>query len=188
MIIVVDIDGVLNDLMFKTLDLYNLRNNTNIKLTDITTYNFADCLPQQDADGIIELFKEKELWDSLMPLTDSQAGLKTLVNMGHEIYLATATHPENFMWKVEWIKKYYPFIDTDNIIRIINKGLLKCDVMIDDCLDNLISNICDRICLDYPWNRQADKEFAYDIIRVYNWKDIVNIINKLERKEKEWEK
>jgi 5'(3')-deoxyribonucleotidase len=188
MIIAVDIDNVLNDLAEKTINLYNEISGNNIQMSDITTYDFNECVPPEDADAIVELFKKQELWDSLMPLTDSQAGLKTLVNMGHEIYLATATHPENFMWKVEWIKKYYPFINTDNIIRIINKGLLKCDVMIDDCLDNLISNMCNRICLDYPWNRQADKEFAYDIVRVYNWKDIVNIINKLERKEKEWEK
>lgn len=185
MTIITDIDGVLNDLIPKTLDLYNSRNGTNIKLKDIAAYNFSDCLSQQDADGIVELFKEKELWDSLMPTLDSQWGLKLLANEGHDIYLATATLPENFPWKVEWIKRHFPFINTDNIICIKNKGLLKCDVMIDDCLDNLISNICERIVIDCPWNRDKKKEYAYDIQRAYDFHDVINIIHKMEEKENE---
>ena len=69
----------------------------------------------------------------------------------------------------------------------MDKSLLKCDVMIDDCLDNLISNICERICLDYPWNQSKEKDFVYSIYRAKSWKDIVNIINDIERKDKEWE-
>lgn len=188
MIVVVDIDNVLNNLTEKTIELYNTLSSKNIQMSDIITYNFANCLPQEDADGITELFKKRELWSSLTPLADSQWGLKTLMNMEYEVYLATATHPENFAWKVEWIEKYYPFINTHNIIRIVNKSLLKCDVMIDDCLDNLTGNICERICLDYPWNRDASKDCAYDILRAYSWKDIIDIINNIERKNKEWEK
>lgn len=188
MIIIVDIDNVLNNLAEKTIELYNALSDKNIQMSDITTYNFSECLPQEDANGITELFKKQGLWSSLTPLSDSQWGLKALVNMGHKIYLATATHPENFAWKVEWIAKYYPFIEDKDIIRIINKSLLKCDIMIDDCLDNLTSSICDRICFDYPWNRDVSKDFAYDIMRAYNWKDIVDIIDNMERKNKEWEK
>ena len=39
MIICVDIDGVLNNLMEKTLELYNTRNNKNIQMSDIKTYD-----------------------------------------------------------------------------------------------------------------------------------------------------
>lgn len=188
MIICVDIDNVLNNLAERTLALYNEASGKNIQISDITAYRFDECLSNEDANGLIELFSQQELWESLVPLFDSQWGLKTLVNSGHEVYLATATHPENFAWKIEWVKKYYPFIRTNNVIRIVNKGLLRCDLMVDDCLDNLISNMCHRVCLDYPWNRDATKEFAYDIVRAYNWQDIVNIINTIERKDEEWEK
>lgn len=186
MTIVCDIDGVLNDLVGKTLLLYNKRHNKNIKLDDIITYQFSKCLPQEDADSICELFKEKELWDSMEPLPYSQKGLKTLIEQYHDVYLATATHPINFPWKVEWIQKYFPFVNTDNIICIKNKGLLKCDVMIDDCLDNLISNICDRVVIDAPWNRSTSKDFAYNIHRAATWHDVINIIDDIERKNREW--
>jgi 5'(3')-deoxyribonucleotidase len=183
-----DIDGILNDLTAKALMLYNSRNNKNIHLSDITAYSFSECLPREDADGICELFKDKELWDSLDPLPGSQKGLRTLINNGHNVYLATATLPENFQWKIEWLKKYFSFLCADNVIRITNKGLLKCDVMIDDCIDNLTSNLCERVVLDAPWNRNKTKDTVYDIKRAHNWNEIVKIINDLERKNKEWEK
>ena len=188
MIIICDIDCVLNDLMDKTIELYNSRTGKNIKVSNIVAYDFNECLSKEDAEGFYELFKEKELWDSLLPFSDSQWGIKTLINEDHKVYLATATHPENFPWKVEWIKKYFPFINPDNIICIYNKGLLKCDVMIDDCIDNLTSNICERIVIDYPWNRDKEKEYIYDIHRAYSFKDVINIIHNIERRDREWEK
>ena len=57
MIIVCDIDSVLNNLMEKTLELYNSRTGKNIQLTDMTAYNFEECLPKEDADGLSKLFK-----------------------------------------------------------------------------------------------------------------------------------
>lgn len=188
MIIMCDIDGIINDLVAKALALYNSRSGKSIRPSNITTYSFSECLPRDDADGICELFKEKELWDSLEPLPGSQKGLKTLINNGHNVYLATATLPENFLWKIEWLQKYFPFICADNVIRIANKGLLKCDVMIDDCIDNLTSNLCDRVVLDAPWNRNKTKDTVYDIKRAHNWNEIVKIINDIERKNREWEK
>ena len=188
MIIMCDIDEILNDLVPKTLATYNTQSGKNIQMSDLTAYKWNECLSEEDSNGMMALLDNKELWDSLEPLSDSQWGLKTLVNQGHNVYLATATHHNNFAWKVEWIEKYFPFIDTRNIICIRNKGLLKCDVMIDDCLANLTSNICERIVLDYPWNRSASKDYAYNIYRAHNWVDIVNIVNEIERNDKEWEK
>lgn len=188
MIIMCDIDDVLNDLLPKTLTMYNSRTGKNIQLSDLTEYAFYDCLSPEDASGIISLFKDKRLWDSLRPLPGSQKGLKSLINYGHDVYLATATLPETLPWKIDWLSKYFPFINADNVIRIKNKGLLNCDVMIDDNIDNLANNLCDRVVLDYPWNQSASKDYAYSLSRAYNWKEIVNFVNEIERKNKEWEK
>lgn len=186
MIIMCDIDSVLNNLVEKTLLIYNSRNNKNIRIDDITSYNFYDCLPKEDADGIFELFKEKQLWDSLKPLEGSQSALKKIIKAGHCVYLATATDPMNFEWKVQWIRQYFPFISPDNIIRIVDKSLLKSDILIDDCLDNLIGAFCERIVLDHPWNQSKSKDYAYSIRRAYRWSDIVNIIKDIEKEMKEW--
>lgn len=188
MIIMCDIDGVLNNLVEQTLTIYNSRNGKNIQLSNITSYNFYDCLPREDAEGIMSLFKEKSLWDSLKPLQNSQESLKKLIKRGHQIYLATATDSINFEWKIKWLKQYFPFISSDNVIRIMDKSLLKCDVLIDDCLDNLISNFTERVCFNQPWNQSKSKDYAYSIRRAYSWNDVVNIIKNIEREMKEWEK
>ena len=186
MIIVCDIDSVLNNLMEKTLELYNSRTGKNIQFADMTAYNFGACLPKEDADAICKLFQEKELWDSLTPSPYSQKCLQTLINQGHKVIIATATNPINFSWKCQWMQLHFPFIPTDNIIRIMDKSLLKCDVMIDDHLDNLIGNLCERIVIDAPWNREPSKDMVYDIYRVYDFRDVINIINDIERKNEEW--
>ena len=188
MIVCVDVDNILNDLTERTIKLYNLRNNKNIQIHHITSYNFFVCLPYEDAEGIVSLFKEKALWDSLKPLPGSQNILKQLIKKGHQIYLATATDPINFEWKIDWLKQYFPFISSDNVIRIMDKNLLKCDVLIDDSLDNLTTIFCERVCLDWPWNQNISKDIAYDIKRVYHWNEIINIINNIEREIKKWEK
>ena len=61
MTIVCDIDDVLNDLAQKAVDLYNTRSGKHLLVSDITSYNFYDCLPQEDADALCALFQEKEL-------------------------------------------------------------------------------------------------------------------------------
>lgn len=186
MVICFDVDGVLNDLVEKTLVVFNRRYNRTLTVDDITTYNFAECLPQEDAKKIVELFKEKTIWDSLSPTAGSQKTIKSLLKAGHQIYFATATDPVNFAWKVEWLNKNYPVIPTENIIRIADKSLLKCDVLVDDCLDNLTGILCDRICIDHPWNRSSSKDFAYNIYRVYDFVNIVDIINKIAKEMEEW--
>ena len=103
-----DIDGCINNLVDKTLEMYNAETGKNIQISDITAYNFYDCLPKDDADGIIRLFQRKDLWDSLSPAHNSQKGLKTLINRGYKVYLATATDPNNFAYKTEWLCAYFP--------------------------------------------------------------------------------
>ena len=187
MIIMCDIDSILNDLTTKVIDVYNSRTDKNIQLSDITTYNFYECLSKEDADGIVALFKEKELWDSLSPIKDSKWGVETLINLGHKVVFATATHECNFEWKCQWMKENFPMISTDDIIRISDKSLLRVDIMIDDCLEQLTRSYCERICLDYPYNRNDDEDFVYDIKRAYNWTDIIKFVEDIERKDEEWQ-
>ena len=186
MMIICDIDCVINDLMDKVLLIYNSRHGKNIKMSDITTYDFCDCLPSEDADAMEELFKDKELWDSLEPLPDSRWGIETLINLGHKVVFATATHACNFEWKCKWMIEKFGLINSNDIIRIMDKGLLKGDVIIDDCLDNLTRSSCERICLDYPYNRDERLDYIYDIKRAYNWQDIINIINNIEKENEKW--
>lgn len=187
MIIAVDMDCVLNNLMDKALEIYNAQSGKNIQMSNLTSYNLYDCLSKDDADGIIKLFKKKELWDTLSPIEGSREGLQKLIDAGHKTYIVTATAPENFAWKVNWTKKYFPFFNSDNIVCMKDKSLFKCDVMIEDCYDNLIKNkLCHKIILDYSWNNDEVKDWVHGTYRCKNWKEIVYAVNKIQDEVKEW--
>lgn len=179
MIICVDFDNVLNNLTEKTIELYNSNSDKNIQMSDLTSYDFYSCVNKDDADKMVKLFKNKALWDSLTPIAGAREGLQKLIDAGHKVYIATATAPENFMWKINWLKKYFSFFNIENVIRIMDKSLLKCDVLIEDSVEQLIKNkLCERICLDYPWNRNVS-DFVYGIHRCQNWSEILDEINKI---------
>lgn len=180
--ICVDLDDVLMELNQKLLEVYNNQTGKAISIDRITTYDFYDCLPTEDADGLIKLFKSKTLWDALTPLTGAKEGLQKLINAGHKVYIVTATAPENFAKKAQLIKKYFPFFNPDNIIRMTDKGLIECHILIDDCMDQLTANtLAHKICLDYPWNRSEAKDYTYDIYRCKNWKEILEAVGEIER-------
>lgn len=186
--IAIDFDETLFPTLEKILEVYNKHHNTNIELSQITTYSLHDSLPVEVADELLELFVEKTIYDSLQPYKGAIRAVKTLIEQGHEVYIATSTDIRNMEWKEQLLQKYLPFIPKNNLIRIHDKALLNVDVLVEDKLDNLKSTFADRICFDQYWNRDESADFAYSIYRIHHWGEINNIINTIERKNKEWEK
>ena len=186
MIIGIDFDDVLFPTMQTVIDIYNERHNTNLKMTDITSYKFCDCLDDSVAKEFISITNEQMLYDRLKPFNKAVQVISTLIKRGHKVIIATATDAKNLCWKEELLEEFFPFIPKTDVIKIHEKGLLRVDVLIDDCLNQLISNFCERICFDRPWNRNKDKDFVHDIYRVSSWNEVMNIINDIERKDEEW--
>ena len=186
--IALDFDSTLFPTTEKVVELYNKKHNTNIELSQITTYCLHDCLPADVADELIELFVDKDVYSSLQPYKGAIRAVKTLVEQGNEVYVATSTDVRNMEWKEKLIHKHFPFIPKNNLIRIHNKALLNVDVLVEDNMDNLTQTFADRVCFDQPWNQSESKDFAYSIYRIHNWGEIINVIQSIERKEREWEK
>lgn len=186
MTIAIDFDETLFTTLEKVLEIYNRRHNANLELSQIITYNLYDSFDESVADELLELFVDKRVYDSLQPYKGAIRAVKSLVEQGHEVYIATNTDVRNMEWKEQLLQKYFPFIPKNNLIRIHNKALLNVDVLIEDKLENLIKTFADRVCFDQPWNLDECADFAYSIYRIHNWGEINNIIQSIERKNKEW--
>ena len=186
--IAIDFDQVLFPTLEKVLDTYNKRFNTNIELSQITTYSLYECLDHTVADEIISLFVDKSIYSNLQPYKGSIKAVKGLVDRGYEVYIATASDIRNMEWKERLLQRHFPFIPKDNLIRINNKKLLNVDIMIDDKMDHLIQTFAERICFAQPWNQDKEADYIYSIHRIRHWGEIINVINEIERKNKEWEK
>ena len=182
--IAIDFDSTLFPTMEKVIEVYNKRYETNIELSQITTYDLHDSFEENVADELIELFVDKEVYSSLCPYKGAVRAVKTLIEQGHEVYIATSTDVRNMEWKEQLLQKHFPFIPKNNLIRIHNKELLNVDVLVEDKLDNLKSTFADRVCFNQPWNADEEADYVYSISRIHHWGEIVNIINELERKNK----
>lgn len=184
--IAIDADSTLNNLEYGLIELYNRTYSDKIDISMFIDYDWYACLPFEVAERLYELLLNKELWDSLLPVQDSQSAIKSLIDNGTEVYIATATNPVNYPWKVEWFKKYFPYINEKHIICIHNKALLDVDFVVDDCIEQLLSTKwAHRICLDKSWNRNIYDE-CHSIHRCTNWKEIVAEIKKIIKEEEEY--
>lgn len=179
MVICCDVDGVLNDLMQVTLGIYNERNHASIKLDDITCHGLENCFEPNIANGIKSIFNEPSLWGKVKPITGSQDALKRLINDGHQVYIITNNPPHTYSQKFDWIKHYYPFIDSSKIICMKDKWMFRCDIMIEDCIETLLEKpYYHRVLMNQPWN-QSNKDYVYDIHRCHNFDDIIAAVNKI---------
>ena len=183
--IAIDFDGTLFPTMEKVIELYNRKHNTSLDISQITLYNLHDNFPADIADELLEFFVDKSVYDCLVPYKGAIRAIKTLVEQGHEIYIATSTDVRNMEWKEDLLQKHFPFIPKKNLIRIHNKSLLNVDVLVEDNLSNLKNTFADRVCLDQHWNRDEDIDYVYSIYRIHHWGEINNVIQSIERKDKE---
>ena len=182
MIIGVDFDNILFPTTKVVIDIYNIRHKTNIKINDLTTYKFHSCLDKSIADEFISYFNEKLLYENLWPIKGSRAILKAFTEIGHEVYIVTATDSKNLVWKEELIEKFFPYIPKKNVIKLHRKELLNIDVLIDDCLENLVNSSAEKICFNYPWNQKSDG--FCNVRRVDSWVEIINIISEIDERKK----
>lgn len=183
--IAIDFDSTLFPSMERVIAIYNQRHSTNLELSQIITYDLHESLPAEIADELLELFVDKETYSCLQPYKGAVRAIKMLVEQGNEIYVATSTDVRNMEWKEELLQKYFPFIPKNNLIRIHNKALLNVDILIEDKLDNLQNTFADRVCFDQPWNQDDDFDYVYSVYRIHHWGEIINVIQSIERKERE---
>lgn len=188
MVICIDLDNTLNNLQEVAVGVFNERYNTHYTLKDFKTYSISECLNKEEATNMKAIYNEAGIYNLVSPLSGARNVLQKLKKAGHEIYIVTHTMSNMFQEKVDWIKYHFD-IDESHIIAMRHKWLFKCDLMIEDNMDNLLGgHHYDRICFDYPWNRQAKHvgdlyDQIYDIHRVSHWNEVINIINKISNKE-----
>ena len=179
MVIACDIDNTLCNLQDTVITLFNKRFGSNYTIEDFNQYDVMSVLPGQDGVVMREMYGESGLYNKVKPYKGASDGLQKLINMGHNVYLVTDAIPKTYGEKVEFIKKYFPFIDDAHIICMKHKHLFKCEVLIEDNLSNLMSShYYDRILMDQPWNRDIN-DYVYDINHCHNWNEIIAAINKI---------
>lgn len=173
----IDIDNIIVNTTETVLKYINERIPVQLELEDIKEYRIENALPDQ-YKWIVEMaFHDSTMWRQVHLIHGVYDNIKKLYEDGHEIFFVTSTTATNFRKKLNHLNRTFDFFPEDYVrlhsISIYLKQLLKLDILIDDCMTNLIGNNPEYkgICLEYPWN--------YDnpcIYRTDSWDKIYSII------------
>lgn len=175
MIIAVDIDNVLNNLTEKVLELYNADSGDCIALPDITCYSIESFIKPDYVSHIGDYFSCAAVLAKPQP--GAVEYIQKLRDDGHDIYYVTSTTYSVMPTKIEWLQRNFGLISARRVVRLHDKYLFKCDIMVDDYLSNLSGDGYRKILLDYPWNQVAPEfDEMFGIERAQNWEEIYRFI------------
>jgi uncharacterized HAD superfamily protein len=180
--ICIDIDGTITDAYY-WLKITNSYFNKNITEEQITHYYIHEVMGIKKSEyeefydkNKIEIHSEQKLRE------DVQTVIQRL-SLLHNIYFVTAREKSLTMLTHSYLRKngipYDDLFVLGSHYKVEKARDLECDVFIEDNYDNAIqlSNSGFKVLLlDTNYNR---KPLNQNIVRVYSWKEINSIINKL---------
>ena len=172
--ILVDLDDVLNNLCEVWVNYLNNRYNLSVHKEEITSWYFHKAYPTLTEQQVISPLYEEALYDTLEPNQEAIYYLEKL-SKKHNIFIVTSTPYEVADYKFKKVLyNNFPFIPKENIIITKQKHLINGDVLIDDCIDNLLNGNYIKFLFTQPHN--ATLTLPDDITRVDNWEQIYHLL------------
>lgn len=162
--IIVDLDGIVVDLITRWLQKYNEVYADNITVDKITKFDF-DSLVKPECGTKIYDFLDYDTFRYCDPIPGAVDALNKL-NEKHFIHIVSAHSaaiPESAIAKFHWCAQYIPFIAQKKITICHQKHLIRGDMIIDDKYQTIQQ--CDidiaAATIACPWNREG--EMYYDL-------------------------
>lgn len=175
--VLVDIDGTLNEILDPFIEKV-LEMGYKYDYEYRKSYDMENGIQKKNPRNVlIEIFNEPSFWINLPVASNSYEGLYYL-NSTYDTYIATTPwNEENKTLKKKWIKKHFPFFNTDRIIFSDKKWDLEADVIIEDKPENLEK--CKKagmkaICKVQPYNTETNPDAFLD-----DWKDIYDVMEEV---------
>lgn len=182
--IAVDMDDVIENLLEAWLNWLNTTYKTSVRLNDVDDWELEKFYPALTKEQIYEPLSKEEFWTTVKPKQDAITYLKKLrTEECQDIYIVTNAKYDTVKFRMEHIiKKYFPFIEEDRVIICSKKQLIKCDIMIDDNIDNLTYANYWKFLFNAPHNQKLNLSHYDDakIKRFNNWKQIYETIKQMD--------
>lgn len=188
--ILVDVDGVVADLVTLVLERVNKATNSSVKYDDITKFYFLDpkhkILTKEQSEVARAAFSEPGLVESLSVIPGSQEGIQKLREHGHDIIWVTSPWKDSKTWcweRTRWLKEHFD-AKSDDIIYASRKEKIPGKVFIDDRAKNVEtwqSKMGGAALLyDQPWNQDCNK------VKRFTWQSIDGLIWHLDTLDRRW--
>lgn len=184
MVIALDVDNVCVDTTACVLAQHYADTGEKLTLDDIKSYYIENYVGDDYKDDFHLIFFKKEMWKRVQVLPHCVEVVKRLHDKGNEIWFVTSTEPQNVAKKARFLQRTFPFLDIrKRLITTHCKQMIKCDLLIDDCIDNVINADYTSILIDYPWNSTAIFDDASDdkIYRVFDWTQVEPMLEYIQK-------
>lgn len=179
MIIGVDIDEVLRMFVYQ-LQLQYKRDYPDHWMKEVTGYALDPFF--QIGKEIVPYFNERraqEIYTQAPAFLNAREFVEALME-NHDVWLISRQIMGNERFTFDWLEK--EVIEYHSIAFTKDKQLIKCDILIDDCTDNLLKAQRARIvpiAMARPWNRD------WKGARANSFGDVLNAINRIEDLDRE---
>lgn len=182
MVILIDADGVLENLTQEWVLYLNEKYKTSVKYEDVREWDMTLSFPGLTREQVYGAELEPELYQRLKPMKNAPEYVKKLIDEGHTVYVVTNTPYQIVKEKMEnVIFKYFPYLSQKNIIITSEKQLISGDILIDDGVHNLLGGNYFKLLMSAPYNEHFDAE-KNGMFRVNDWDDIMNVISEISNK------
>lgn len=173
----VDIDNVVYNTTQVILDIHYENTGERLNINDIQSYDISEYVSDKYKKDFYKIFLDKRVLKRVQLLPDCVETIKQLHDMGYEIYFVTAADIANIHKKYRFLCRTFPFIDVrKRLITTQKKQMIKVDVLIDDCAENLIGGEYFGVLFNYPWNQYLS---SINSVRVNGWNEVIDKIKEL---------
>ena len=177
MTILVDIDSTITNFSEALLNWLNANkvpdkhNQTHHEYSDIISYDWFE---ETYADPWYPT-RTKLFWNTVKVNPEAVSILESWMKQGFNVYLVSASWIDDVLGhKIQTtLEAFNPeLINERNVVITQDKSIIRGDVIIDDCVDNLYSFDKVRICYAQPWNENYPGAFRYS-----DWNKIDQVVH-----------
>lgn len=166
-----DLDSTLNNLTDVWVELYNNDYNDNLKY--FSNWDNHNDVKIECGKKIYDYLHKPNLFYNLDIAKDAKDVVEFL-SKHYELYIVTAYIPESCIDKVNWVKKYLPNFNLNNVVFLNKKNILQLDYLIDDGPHNIEEFNGVGIVYEREYNKYLGDTYP----RVRNWKEIEKFFKK----------
>ena len=181
MVIITDLDDVVINLLDAWIKWLNEKYNRTVTKQDIKQWDMSIPYEGLTDDQIYEPLNLAEFWKTVQPCKGAVKYIKKLRDEGHTVLIATSTYYKNLINKFEnAVFPHFPYLSFKDIMICYHKGLIDCDILIDDYHQNLKNSKATRILVNEPYNVDCDKSFWDFRVKPDDWEFLYKLIHELE--------
>lgn len=185
MIIHLDMDGVITDFYSGFINSLQARK---IKYKGALDWNLTSCIDENisktEKQRIVHrIMCHSAFWRTLEPISGAIDSINILLkDKRHTLFITTSpymSYPGSVSDKISWVRDFIPNFPINNMNFLVNKWLVRGDVLVDDKPKNIYQwKGKHAICFRQPWNEEVTvKTDKYSYIwKVADWNSLLDLL------------